>query len=243
MITTHSPIFIDVSKPHTTIIRVEMSNDGHTKTFSTDKVGFDENERKRLQMIRSCHPTVNEFFFADKIYLVEGETELAVLSYFRDKIGENNIQIVNCFGKANIPMFQRILNQFGVNYIVIHDIDSPKCKRKDSWISNPIWKINETIFNESKVSDNNIVISNFPDFEGQYFGYLQKGDKPYNALIEVSTENFHQSNSYSEIIGLFNNDKPVNHKRKILNVDDFQKIVNENIDLDKVEEPLKWFFD
>ena len=38
--------------------------------------------------------------------------------------------ILNCRGKANIPMFEKILNHFGMNYIVMHDLDSPKVKRK-----------------------------------------------------------------------------------------------------------------
>ena len=66
MITTHSPIFIDVSKPHTTIIRVEKNEENATKIFSTEKANFSEDERERLQMIRNCHPTINEFFFASR---------------------------------------------------------------------------------------------------------------------------------------------------------------------------------
>ena len=51
MITTHSPIFIDVSKPHTTITRVEKNDGSATNVFSTDKANFSDDERERLQMI------------------------------------------------------------------------------------------------------------------------------------------------------------------------------------------------
>ena len=115
MITTHSPIFIDVSKPHTTIIRVEK-NEGATKIFSTEKAQFSDKERERLQMIRNCHPTINEFFFANKVILVEGDTEQVTFS----QVKEERVTIINCRGKANIPMFEKILNHFGVEYIAVH---------------------------------------------------------------------------------------------------------------------------
>lgn len=181
MITTHSPIFIDVSKPHTTIIRVEKNENSATKIFSTEKANFSDDERERLQMIRNCHPTINEFFFANKVVLVEGDTEQATLT----QVKREDVTILNCRGKANIPMFEKILNHFGMSYIAIHDLDSPKVKRKGNWIKNPMWTINEKIYAESKNGENNKVIVNIPDFEGQFFGYLQKGDKPYNAICEL----------------------------------------------------------
>ncbi len=180
MITSHSPIFIDVSKPHTTIIRVER-NEGATKIFSTEKANFSDDERERLQMIRNCHPTINEFFFANKVILVEGDTEQATFT----QVKRTDVTVLNCRGKANIPMFEKILNHFGMGYIAVHDMDSPKVKRKDKFIKNPMWTINEKIIDEAKKGRNSRVIVNIPDFEGQFFGYLQSGDKPYNAICEL----------------------------------------------------------
>lgn len=184
MITTHSPIFIDVSKPHTTLIRVEKNKGNATKIFSTEKADFSDDERERLQMIRNCHPTINEFFFANKVILVEGDTEQAALM----QVKREDTTILNCRGKANIPMFEKILNHFGMSYIAMHDLDSPKVRRKGNWIKNPMWTINEKIYSESKKGENNKVIVNIPDFEGQFFGYLQSGDKPYNAICELKKE-------------------------------------------------------
>lgn len=116
-------------------------------------------------------PTINEFFFAKKIILVEGDTEQAVLMQVKNA----DTTILNCRGKANIPMFEKILNHFGMNYIVMHDLDSPKVKRKEKWIKNSMWTINEKIFSEAQKGKNNKVVVNIPDFEGQFFGYLQSG--------------------------------------------------------------------
>ncbi len=180
MITSHSPIFIDVSKPHTTIIRVEK-NDGSTKIFSTEKAKFSNDERERLKMIRNCHPTINEFFFSNKVILVEGDTEQAAFSMVK----REDVTIINCRGKANIPMFEKILNHFGVGYIAMHDLDSPKVSTKNGFKNNSMWTINKKILEESKKGVHAKVIVNVPDFEGQFFGYLQSGDKPYNATCEL----------------------------------------------------------
>jgi putative ATP-dependent endonuclease of OLD family len=128
---THSSVLIDVSKPHTTIVRIANDGEGRGRTFATDKTLFTPDEKQQLQMVRACHPTVNEFFFADHVFLVEGETEHAVLSVLLSRHpseDHSSYHIVNCMGKGNLPMIARILNQFGAPYTVIHDSDSVGCK-------------------------------------------------------------------------------------------------------------------
>lgn len=180
MITTHSPVFIDVSKSHTTIVRVDKAQNA-AKTFSTEKANFTDDERERLKMIRNCHPTVNEFFFANAVIIVEGDTEEVVLSHYKG----DDVAILNCHGKANIPMFEKILNHFGVNYTAMHDSDMPKAKRGDKFVRNSAWTINSSILSEAQKCEGNSVIVNVPDFERQYFGHLQSGDKPYAAICEL----------------------------------------------------------
>ena len=68
--TTHSPIFIDLSKDHTTIIRVDP-NVAEQHFVSTDLISFDGDERSHLNMVRACNPVVNEFFFYEHVFLVE----------------------------------------------------------------------------------------------------------------------------------------------------------------------------
>lgn len=222
MITTHSPIFIDVTKPHTTIVRVEKRCNSATKIFSTDKADFDYDERERLQMIRNCHPTINEFFFSNKVILVEGDTEQAVFSELKDN---SDITIVNCRGKANIPMFQKILNHFGISYTVLHDLDSPKIKRKDKWIANSMWTINNRIIEEAQNGNNNKVIVNIPDFEGQFFGYLQKGDKPYNAIKELADSA--RSNIKTELKNILHDTLSAEFSRVISSKEQYTEFANE----------------
>jgi AAA15 family ATPase/GTPase len=194
MATTHSPVFIDVSKPHTTIIRVERDDKWSTKTISTDKISFDTEEVKRLAMIRACNPFVNEFFFADKVILVEGETEQAAFNLLlqREEEFKHRFHIVSCFGKANIPMFCKILNQFGIDYIAVHDSDSPCVQRTPHWIRNSMWTINERIYEEvAKASPGKgVCVVHVPDFEGYYFNEIVTSDKPNHTLSIITSEDF-----------------------------------------------------
>lgn len=236
MITTHSPIFIDVSKPHTTIIRVEK-NEGATKIFSTEKAQFSDKERERLQMIRNCHPTINEFFFANKVILVEGDTEQVTFS----QVKEERVTIINCRGKANIPMFEKILNRFGVEYIAVHDLDTPKSKRDGKFIKNSMWTINEKIIEEANKGLNGKVIVNIPDFERQFFGYLQSGDKPYNAILELQKEE--RRNVRDELEKIANGSLSEKYEREITNVSDYKKLGIDYCNENDVPMTEIWEFD
>lgn len=236
MITTHSPIFIDVSKPHTTIIRVEK-NEGATKIFSTEKAQFSDKERERLQMIRNCHPTINEFFFANKVILVEGDTEQVTFS----QVKEERVTIINCRGKANIPMFEKILNHFGVEYIAVHDLDTPKSKRNGKFIKNSMWTINEKIIEEANKGLNGKVIVNIPDFERQFFGYLQSGDKPYNAILELQKEE--TRNVRDELEKIANGSLSEKYEREITNVSDYKKLGIDYCNENDVPMTEIWEFD
>lgn len=246
MITTHSPIFIDVSKPHTTIIRVDKDIDSKTRIFSTEKANFDEDERQRLQMIRMCNPSINEFFFANNIILVEGDTEQTVLNYIKSINSKyTGIQIVNCRGKANIPMFMKILNHFGLSYTAIHDIDAPYSMRKEKKVKNAMWTINEKIFNESRIKNgmDNMIIANMPDFEFQYFKYLQRGDKPYNAICELRKVEFINSDRYEELVNILESIISRKHSRSIKSIDDYYRLLSKYVK-EEIPEPKEiWQLD
>ncbi|MBO8093199.1 MAG: AAA family ATPase [Prosthecochloris sp.] len=200
---THSPIFIDVSKPHTTIMRVEKGVSGSPRVFSSEAAEFTEDDRTKLRMIRSCHPTVSEFFFADHAFLVEGETEQAVLNHaisVSPASGGLWCNVVNCMGKANLVLFAKILNQFGTPYTIVHDADSPKSKRKDKWIKNGMWtenqKISDVVANRDKSLPPCGLIAQVPDFEGFYFGELGGKDKPYHAITTLDSDEFQKTYQY-----------------------------------------------
>jgi len=192
--TTHSPIFIDLSKDHTTIVRVDANDASKQKFVSTDKISFDANERARLQMIRACHPVVNEFFFYNNIVLVEGPTEHLVVQHVAQNIGLE-VHVIDCLGKANIPLFARILNQFKVPYLAIHDSDTPKVKRKTKMINGAMWSINNAIRAAVSHSNGGDIFTQFPHFEGEFLDEELSGgkvDRVLEILADPTTGEYQQ---------------------------------------------------
>jgi len=188
MVTTHSPIFIDLTKDHTTIIRIEKNEETNhsVKTFSTDQSNFTKDDRENIKMLNYCNPYFNEFFFAKQNLLVEGDTEYTVVKLILEKEDIcKDLHVINCFGKANIVTVAKILNHFSVPYSIIHDSDRPKAKRKGKFIQNSAWTMNKRILDEvMKGREKQLNIKTFvsvPDFEGQFMNEIRGKAKPYEA--------------------------------------------------------------
>lgn len=245
MTSTHSPVFIDVSKPHTTIIRVEKSDSWSIKLISTDKISFEEEERIALSMIRSCNPMVNEFFFADKVLLVEGETEHLVYSaLLQESEYKDKIHIVSCFGKGNIPLFAKILNHFGISYFAIHDSDNPKTKRKDKWITNAMWTVNKRICDEvSKSTNGAVTIVQVPYFEKFYFNEEIKGDKPYFAHTLINSKEFKSEDKYKPLREFYKAISDKTHDGIYKDIKELQSKVKAFVAIENPEPVEMWTFD
>lgn len=192
MTTTHSPMFIDLTKDHTTIIRIEKENDEKrtVKTFSTEEVDFTESEKENLKMLNYCNPYFNEFFFAKTNLLVEGETEFSVTKLLQKEIPLlKDIHVLNCLGKANIITVSKILNHFKVPYCILHDSDNPtimkKVKNVLSKTRNGAWTNNHNIFKEAiKGRSQGLdvrIFASVPNFEGEFLKTEGKNSKPYEA--------------------------------------------------------------
>lgn len=200
--TTHSPIFIDLSRDHTTIVRVDPTAPNQ-HYVSTDKMSFDADERTRLQMVRACNSMVNEFFFYDNIVLVEGPTEQIAVQHVASKAGMT-VHVINCLGKANIPLFARILNQFQVPYLVIHDSDTPKVLRKKKYIDGAMWTMNRNIRVTASVRNTNHVFTQFPHFEGEFLDEELVGgkvDRVLELLADATSPEYARVfNAYSKVL-------------------------------------------
>lgn len=192
--TTHSPVFIDLTQDHTTLIRVSNSQNG-VFYFQTDKAKFTTNEKENLKMLNRCCPTVNEFFFFDNSILVEGDTEYLAYQYIIENSGlEGKYCVINCRGKANIPTFIKIFNQFNAHAIAIHDLDTKL--RKDG-ADNGMWTINLNIRTQADSTNGRVktVVHN-PDFEGFYLNESPTKDKPYNLFSHLTAPDFETNDKY-----------------------------------------------
>lgn len=148
---THSPILIDLSKDHTTLIKTNVNSSGEVCLNQVKSSIFDGEEKEHMKMLNTFNPYICEAFFNDKVILVEGDTEAVVfrelLNKFvmANKVSYNDVPlVVNCGTKNNIPSFQKVLNHFKICYTVIHDLDDTL---KSNGERNSAWTLNFTIEN------------------------------------------------------------------------------------------------
>lgn len=190
MVTTHSPIFINLEKDNTTIIRVERGDKGKVKgttIFRPDKAKLGKDDIENLKLLNLCDPYVAEFFFGGKVIIVEGDTEYTAFNYLKNLNPEKyfNIHVIRARGKATIVSLIKILNQFGTDYSILHDSDQPFTVLGKG---NPAWGNNPNILSEIKKRPAGVnirLLASLPNFEKAYFHEEIKRDKPYNALTTI----------------------------------------------------------
>jgi len=203
MVTTHSPIFIDLSYDNTTIVRVDRSNDNAIKSttlYRPKSANLSENDKKNLKLLNICDPYVHEFFFCDRIIVVEGDTEYTVFSWLKNEYFDdyNDVHIIRARGKAIIPSVIKILNQFTCDYAVLHDADVPETTTDTK---NPAWTINQNILdeiNKNSTSTQIRLIACLTTFETAVFGESVTKDKPYNAITKLK-ENMNVKNIVKQL--------------------------------------------
>lgn len=140
IVTTHSPFMIDVGADPCSLVihrRESSSKPPTVLQLKTDPFAGDgtSDERDRLRALLDFHPTVSEVFFAKHAVLVEGDTEMAVLSRQAELCRlagvtddyHKDVTIVSCDGKWTIIPIARLLKAFNIPMRIIHDKD---CKGK-----------------------------------------------------------------------------------------------------------------
>lgn len=187
MITSHSPIFIDLSKDNTTIIRVFRDDDSEIKSttlYRPERAKLDEDDKKNLKLMNICDPYVHEFFFGGRQVIVEGDTEYTAFSMIKEMYPDQygDVQIIRARGKGIIPSVAKVLKQFSKSFFILHDTDEELTKEGSK---NPAWGMNKTIAQlldkEGKVN----LVACRTCFETAIFGQEVKDEKPYNALTRI----------------------------------------------------------
>mgnify|MGYP001577910401 CR=1 FL=1 len=138
ILTTHSPFLIRIADKQKALIRFVRTSDNQLKIFQQNEEIFaDDNPqetKERLQMIMRFDPAVNELFFAKRVVLLEGDSEFAAIREAGELVGfmsqaENihkreDTTFINCRSRNFIPLFQKVLNHFQIDYVVIHDTEN-----------------------------------------------------------------------------------------------------------------------
>lgn len=134
--TTHSPYMIDLSQKPRQVLNSYISID---KEF-TDITAFNISDafnaiqlddKVRVKMVQKIDDYVSRVFFAQKVIMVEGDTENIVFKKtislmpenVRKKI-ESDYQIIKATGKATMISFIKYLKALNVDLFVVHDEDS-----------------------------------------------------------------------------------------------------------------------
>jgi predicted ATP-dependent endonuclease of OLD family len=140
LVTTHSPYFIDVQ--HFDSIKMFRNVSGSASISKSSFSSVLENynaaftkalhnqDQARTKLAIQTQPKFNEIFFAEKVVLVEGISDLACIeAYLRLSGRKRDFQksgatIVVCEGKSSLALMLLIVKTFGIPYHVIFDCDS-----------------------------------------------------------------------------------------------------------------------
>ncbi|MGT3196504.1 ATP-dependent nuclease [Yersinia enterocolitica] len=212
MVATHSPSFIDLTKDHTTIIRVDKNENNNnnietTTLFKPESAKLDDDDKENLKLINLFDSHISEAFFGGNILVVEGDTEYSAFNYIKNiemDTGNNlyhDLNIIRARGKVTVASMMKVLNHFGKKYYVLHDTDVPtvKSKRKNKQLSidgavvydqftmvNPAWTNNHKI--SSQMTKQSRVVASVINFEDAYFDETIGSDKPENCISHIKDE-------------------------------------------------------
>jgi putative ATP-dependent endonuclease of OLD family len=195
MVTTHSPVFIDLSRDNTSVVRVERQAKGEivgTTLYRPEAAQLSPDDKANLKLLNLYDPYVGEFFFGGRVILVEGDTEYSAFRLIMDEDKSfSDIHVIRARGKATIASLAKILNQFGASYSILHDTDTPKTTSKnkktgeEKEIVNPAWTTNGNILAavEKQLAAKTVrLVASKVHFEAAFFDTALTGEKPYSAV-------------------------------------------------------------
>ncbi|MFA4934523.1 MAG: AAA family ATPase [Candidatus Methanoperedens sp.] len=122
---THSPYFVNLNRS-SSILRF-IQKDAQTEVIELPQNYFTDEDFFKLEQILDID--TKEMFFARKVVLVEGQTELGALPIFASDIynfDENGVTIIFVGGKKSFDIFVKLCEGFKIPYLVIADQDAEK---------------------------------------------------------------------------------------------------------------------
>lgn len=198
--TTHSPVLLDLAERHDGIALLKKDpTNGKVTCFQRTKDIFNDQEekeaRQRLRMLLNFDPAVNELFFSERVCLVEGDTEMAAIGAVAEKLIEtgkidrekyqrarHEMTMISCRGKATIPAFQKVLNEFGIKYRVVHDSDSDKNSAALQTLNAQI----ALLMKQAYPTDAHVhTLVHEPNFEQQNLKETFNNDKPWRTATNI----------------------------------------------------------
>lgn len=210
MVTTHSPNFVDLTRDHTTIIRVDRVGGNAvraTTLYRPEQAQLSPDDKENLKLRNLFDSHISEAFFGGRVLVVEGDTEYSAFSLVKAKERERgndvyaDLSIIRARGKVTIASMMKVLNHFGSPYSVLHDSDRPRitAKRKDKASStngnvvykivemaNPAWTNNEKI--REQMTEQSHVVASLGNFESAYLDEIAETEKPEHAVSRMTAD-------------------------------------------------------
>lgn len=180
--TTHSTEFVDLDHyEDVNIVRKDPLRG--TYIYQGRGISIDPTSREQLKLSTEFDARRNELFFAERVMIVEGNTEENALPYLFSlkgiDINKESISIINSKSVTNIKFFAKILKSFEIPFVVLMDTHSNKSNYQNYYVP-----LNNGIIN--LVGDKNLVFMMDPDFE-VVFELPTTGDKVRNAVEKVKS--------------------------------------------------------
>jgi len=163
---THSPWMIDLTQEPLSLSKmiflvdetVSCKNYGVTSSF----LKLPNDDKKRVKMLQLFDDELSRVFFADRVVVVEGDTEILAIKNTLNAIPPNirkeilsKSQIVRARGKASIISLVKYLHDLDIFPFVMHDRDkgTPGAEVFNLPISEAVNDPNHLILNEENVED------------------------------------------------------------------------------------------
>lgn len=188
---TYSSCFLGL-KQYKSICVIKKIED-NVRIFQAKTNFFKVDEIKAFNMNYWINPDRGELFFAEKVILVEGQTDKIVISFLGKllKIFKYDYSIIECGSKSTIPQFIMLLNLFKIPYVVVYDKDNHKWRTKEEiFNSNQKNKVIKSLVKESLgfyIECENDIEEELYDRRNERTAYK---NKPFNALKYISNEDY-----------------------------------------------------
>ena len=184
--TTHSPWMIDLTQEPLSLTKMIYADDDAISCvnygLTSALAQLPENDKQRVKMLQLFDDEVSRVFFADRIVVVEGDTELLAIKNTLKIIPEDlrkdilaRTQVVRARGKASIISLVKYLHDLHIYPYVMHD--------RDQGVAGAV------VFNQpiaDAINDNTRLILNHENVEDS-LGYVAPAkDKPFQAFLHTN---------------------------------------------------------
>ncbi len=195
--TTHNPNFLDASRPDDIQIIRKNKENGTYKFEKNIILTNSSSKNDKFEIYTHFNPERNELFFANKVILVEGDSDkICFMTLCKEKwklnLDQLGYSVIECCGKSGVNYFVGVCQLVGQgNYFAIWDQDDKEYNPK-----------NKDLLSEIKNSDHGLEISgNLEKFLGlSTTNDNKKVENAYNWAmnVEVVPEKFLVVKSFLE---------------------------------------------